>query len=65
MYLSIPVHEHAAPWLCPWFCLRPGDAQWRVCNAGTRLPFVQYIASLAVLQAIQAEAGRCLRTGRP
>ncbi len=27
--------------------------------AGTRLPFIQYVVSLVLLQAIQAEAGKC------
>ena len=31
--------------------------------AGTRLPFVQYVASLAVLQAVQAEARSRLQGG--
>lgn len=59
--------ESIEPQLQPWIRLRWGPVEahfyWlrrvRVlgcARAGTRLPFVQYVASLAVLQAVQEAA---------
>lgn len=33
--------------------------------AGTRLPFIQYVVSLAILQAIQVQTGECIFLGLP